>query len=140
MTLDQAKQSIAQAFKQMDAAYGATLFDEYLLVARRDDGKAVLLDYEGPRGVEIREQLMQDSRVLRASVNPATLEAGDFEFVRAAEGSHFDGVMKLGKGFFLFFGHTGKSMDEITLEPNWKKAQGTFVSLSERFRLDALAL
>lgn len=140
MTLEQAQQVIAQSFAQMNTAYGATLFDEHLVLAKRADGKSVLLDYEGPRGVEIREQLMQDTRILRASIPQTRFEAGDFEFVRHAEGSYFDGVMQLGEGIYLLFGHTAKSMHELTQEPNWKKAQVLFVGLSERFRLDPLAL
>jgi len=65
---------------------------------------------------------------------------GDFEFARYGNGTGFEAFMVVGPRIYLIWNNTGNSMEDISKDPRWLRAQVAFLELTESFRKDALAV
>ena len=139
MDLATARQHITGSLERMRALYFKPVFDEWLILAPGAKQSGVLA-YAGPRVEEFRKSLPGDVEPLLAQVGSQQLEVGDFEFTIEGGGTRHDALLKLGANSYLICNNTAKSMAEIRADPRWLKAQAAFVDLSEKFRVDPLAL
>jgi hypothetical protein len=137
MDLATARQHISASLERMRALYFEPVFDEWVILApgSRQSG---ILAYTGPRAEEFRKNLPLDAKPLLAQVGGQQLEAGDFEFTNAGEGTRHDVMVKLGANSYLVCNNTAKSMADIRTDTRWLKAQAAFVDLCEKFRIDPL--
>ncbi|HLP09986.1 MAG TPA: hypothetical protein VK178_17630 [Opitutaceae bacterium] len=135
MTPTDAFSAIAAAMARMSTLYGRTLFDEWVVV-RLGPSNATVQTYEGPRLGECLAAFAKDVAPLRREASDRAHEPGDFDFARAAAGTQFDALLKLGADSYLLCNNTGSSMEQIRADPNWLKAQVPFANLAERFRID----
>jgi hypothetical protein len=131
MNFDETMQAVRACAQQMDALYGETVFDEWVLVSLQPP-QARILNYFGPRHFEFRQQFASDLGTLRAALLQGKHQPGDFEFARHATGTCFEGFMALGDGVYLICNNTRSSMDQIARNPRWLTAQVPFADLSER--------
>jgi hypothetical protein len=131
MNFDETMQAVRACAQQMDALYGETVFDEWVLVSLQPP-QSRILNYFGPRHFEFRQQFASDLGTLRAALLQGKHQPGDFEFARHATGTCFEGFMALGDGVYLICNNTRSSMDQITRNPRWLTAQVPFADLSER--------
>ena len=139
MNLPDSLNLIKKAFVKMNEAYGRPVFDEWAVVDLSTI-QGHIHEYSGPRHAEFQKDLHENLVPLRSEMESNDLEPGDFSFVRDAAGADFDAFVVLGLNLYLLFNHTTKDMEEITRDPQWKKAQISFVSLSEKFRLQPLVI
>jgi hypothetical protein len=139
MTLDQATKLIESCAGQMNARYQKVVFDEWAIVSLADH-KGHLLAYIGPRKEGFQKNFLTDAGALRQGLLNEEYTVGDFEFARQAVGSAFEAFMVAGRGLYLICNNTVQSMDAIAGDPLWLGAQEPFVTLSERFRADPLAV
>ena len=139
MNLDHAKKLIKTCAEQMDAHYEKPVFDEWVIVAMTNE-KGRLLDYIGGRKEEFKKNFSIDAGPLRNSLLDGKFDVGDFEFARHGVGTGFESFLVLGKGLYLICNNTLESMDEISKDPRWLRAQVPFVELSEQFRADPLVV
>jgi hypothetical protein len=137
MKLDAAKSCIADALGRMDALFGATVFDEWVVVSLHA-GRSGILAYSGPRAEGFRLRFAVDVGPLRSEMTGRQPAIGDFEFAPDATGTHFDACLRLGAASYLICNHTTQSMEQIRKSPNWIEAQKPFVALSEKLRADPL--
>ena len=131
LNLDEAMRAVRQCATQMDAEYGATVFDEWVLVSLQPQQPRIL-NYFGPRNYEFRQNFSRDLGTLRAALFGGAHNPGDFEFARHATGTCFEGFMALGEGVYLICNNTRSSMNEIAQNPRWLSAQVPFADLSEK--------
>jgi hypothetical protein len=131
MNFDDTMQAVRACAQQMDALYGETVFDEWVLVSLRPP-QARVLNYFGPRHFEFRQKFASDLGTLRAALLQGKHQPGDFEFARNASGTCFEGFMALGDDVYLICNNTRSSMDQIARNPRWLHAQVPFAELSER--------
>ena len=123
----------------MDAFYGKTVFDEWAVISLVQN-KARVLTYIGPRNDDFLKNFANDLGGLRAGLYNANYTVGDFEFTRHGVGTGFEAFMVLGDGIFLICNNTHESMDTITKNPRWLKAQVPFADLSEKIRPNPLVI
>jgi hypothetical protein len=64
---------------------------------------------------------------------------GDFEFAWYGSGTGFEAFMVVGPRMYLIWNNTGNSMENLSKDPRWLKAQVPFLELTESFRVDPLA-
>ena len=137
MKLDEAIHSVKQGFKKINEAYGRTVFDEWAIISLQSI-QGTIYDYSGPRHSDFQKNFLENLIPLRAEIDNDELEPGEFAFSREAPGTNFDAFIVLGDNLFLLCNHTEKTMEEITRDPRWKKAQQPFVMLCEKFRNNPL--
>ncbi len=131
-------QAIRACATQMDAQYGKTVFDEWVVVSLQEPQPRVL-GYVGPRHEAFAKNFSRDLGGLRASLLNGKHQVGDFDFARHAAGTSFEAFMVLGDGRYLICNNTQSSMDEIAKNPRWLSAQVPFADLSERVCAGSLA-
>jgi hypothetical protein len=139
MRIDQATRLINTCAEQMNARYKKTVFDEWAIISLAAE-KGRLLAYTGPRKTGFQKNFQADAGPLSAALLAAEGDAGDFEFSHDGVGTGFESYVVLGKGVFLICNNTVQSMDGITRDPLWLRAQVPFVELSEKFRHDPVEL
>ena len=138
MNLTETMQAIRACATQMDAQYGKTVFDEWVVVSLQEPQPRVL-GYVGPRHEAFAKNFSRDLGGLRASLLNGKHQVGDFDFARHAAGTSFEAFMVLGDGRYLICNNTQSSMDEIAKNPRWLSAQVPFADLSERVCAGSLA-
>jgi len=139
MTLEEIGQQVKLCADQMQARYGAPVFDEWAVVSLVEN-KARVLAYTGPRNDDFLKHFVRDLGSLRAGLLGGQYGTGDFEFARHGTGTVFESFMVLGPGLYLICNHTGASMDAIAKNPRWLDAQVPFVELAEKVRANPLAV
>lgn len=137
MTLADAHPLISQTLARMHAAYGAPVFNEWVLISHRGQAGAITA-YDGPRLESYRQQFTRDLASMLAELAQQKLGIGDFAFADTAEGTHFDACIRLGATSFLFCNNTHGTMKEIRANPLWLHAQKPWVDLCEKFAADPL--
>lgn len=137
MNLADARTAVIQTLGRMNALYRQPVFNEWVLVKLAQEQGAVLA-YDGPRADSYQTRFKTDVAPLRAELEQRQLAVGDFEFVPAAHGTHFDACLRLGPAAYLFCNHTTKSMLDIRRDPLWLEAQKPFLELATRVRADPL--
>lgn len=138
MDLRETMHAIRACAAQMDAQYGKTVFDEWVVVSLQEPQPCVL-GYIGPRPEACAENFVRDLGSLRASLLHGGYQVGDFEFARCAAGPSFEAFMALGAGRYLICNNTQSSMEVIAKDPRWLVAQVPFAELSERLAAGSLA-
>ena len=131
LNLDETMREVLACATRMDAEYGSTVFDEWVIVSLTHP-RACVLAYSGPRGQEFRRNFSRDLGSLTSALLGGGHHVGDFEFARHATGTCFEGFMALGDETYLICNNTRSSMDEITKNPRWLSAQVPFADLSEK--------
>lgn len=131
MNFDDTMQAVRACAQQMDALYGETVFDEWVLVSLQPP-QARVLNYFGPRHFEFRQKFASDLGTLRTALLQGKHQPGDFEFARNANGTCFEGFMALGDDVYLICNNTRSTMEQIARNPRWLNAQVPFAELSER--------
>lgn len=139
MTIQEAEKIITECMEKMNREYTKPVFDEWTVITIKD-GRGKVLLYSGARAGDIHRELIGDIRKLSADMLNNKYMVGDFEFARDAEGTLFDAFMYLGQGIFLLCNNTILSMDDITKDKLWLKAQIPFVGLADKLRASALEL
>lgn len=114
----------------MNSRYGATVFDEWVVVSL-EHNRARILYYVGPRNDEFLKNFVNDLGSLRTALLDTKYGPGDFEFARHGVGTGIESFMVLGQGLYLICNNTRESMDAITRNPKWLSAQVPFASLAE---------
>ncbi len=137
MDLSTARQHIHASFERMRVLYQKPVFDEWVILSPVAKHGGVLA-YSGPRIEEFRQKLPSDVEPLLHQLAGRNLEAGDFEFTSAGDGTRHDALVRIGAASYLVCNNLAKSMAKIRQDPRWLKAQVAFVELSERFRSDPL--
>ena|SRR2546423_13843228 len=135
MTFDHAKIQIKQCAAQMNARYKDVVFDEWAVVSI-GKGKLRVLEYAGARLTDFKKQFLADAGALRTGLLGGSHEPGYFEFAHTGVGTGFESFIALGKGMYLIWNNTAKSMDNIVENPRWLAAQVPFAELSARFCLN----
>jgi hypothetical protein len=139
MKLEQASALIKNCSDRMNAMYGKTVFDEWVVVSRAG-GKGKILSYVGPRQQDFQKNFISDAGELRPTLFRQDLGVGDFEFARFGSGTHFEAFMVVGNQTYLICNNTGESMEGISKDTRWLNAQVPFLELTEKFRKDPLAI
>jgi hypothetical protein len=139
MTLDEAYSLIGATLDQMNARYGNTVFNEWVVLSLHEKTGRIL-NYYGPRKDDFQKSLASDLDALFEELENRQFGVGDFEFARHASGTRFDAFLVLGRGFYLICNNTRASMDVIAKDPRWLSAQVPFVELSDKFRAKPIAL
>ena len=137
MTLDEAISFIKICANQMNARYGRTVFDEWVVVSLAEN-KARVLVYYGPRNDDFLKNFVKDLGALRAELLTENHGAGDFEFARHGTGTGFESFMVLGRALYLICNNTRESMDTIAKNPRWLAAQVPFAELGEKILANPL--
>lgn len=131
INLDEILQAVRACAQQMDAQYGATVFDEWAILSL-EQSQPRILNYFGPRNFEFRQNFSRDLGTLRGELFNGNHHAGDFEFARHATGTGFEAFMALGNATYLICNNTRRTMEEIAQNPRWLSAQVPFADLSEK--------
>ena len=131
MNLDETMREVRACATRMNAEYGATVFDEWVVVLLQRP-QARVLAYSGPRSQQFRQTFQRDLGSLKSALLAGGHQDGDFEFARHATGTCFEGFMALGNEAYLICNNTSSSMDEIAKNPRWLSAQVPFADLSEK--------
>jgi len=139
MNLDHAKKLIKTCAEQMHAHYEKPVFNEWVILEMLNQ-KGRVHAYIGNRKEEFKKNFATDAGSLRNGLLDNQFNAGDFEFARHGIGTGFESFMVLGKGIYLICNNTLESMEGISKDPKWLRAQVPFVELSEQFRVDPLIL
>ncbi len=137
MTLDESVQAIRASVDQMNARYEKTVFDEWAVVSLNEKTGRIL-HYNGPRRDDFLKNFATDLADLKPSLSASNYVAGDFEFARHGVGTGFESFMVLGVGLYLICNNTRSSMNQITEDPRWLKAQVPFAELSDKIRANPL--
>ena len=137
MTLEEIRAKIKDCAGQMNAGYGGTVFDEWAVVSL-ERNRARILHYAGPRNDEFLKNFVADLGPLRSALLDAKYGAGDFEFSRHGAGTGHEAFLVLGNALFLICNNTRESMETISKNPRWLKAQVPFVELAEAVRANPL--
>ena len=139
MTIDDLSVKIKACGHQMNAQYGAIVFDEWAVVSLAEN-KARVLFYTGPRNDEFLHNFVKDLGHLRVALHDAQFGVGDFEFARHATGTHIEAFLVLGNGLYLICNNTQATMDVIAKNPRWLEAQVAFAELAENVRSSPLII
>ncbi len=139
MKVDHAVNLIKNCAERMNSMYGKTVFDEWVIVSFAA-GKTAIVHYMGPRQDGFNKNFGRDAGELRPTLMRQDHGAGDFEFARYGNGTHFEAFMVVGAHLYLICNNTGNSMDGITKDARWLSAQVPFLELTETFRKDPLAI
>lgn len=140
MNLESAIQQIKKSFAKLDKAYGRVVFDEIAVVGLAGND-LVLHYYEGPRESAFMSDFAEDSISLRKELTAdQTANGGEFSFTRDGAGAGIDAYICLGPDLYLFCNNTVKSMPQVTADPAWLNAQGEFLTASQFFAVDPLAI
>lgn len=135
MTLDDARKAIHTALARVNTAYGQEVFNEWVLVSLRAD-RGVILAYEGPRAESFKQRFTFDMAAMMKELAGQKLSVGDFAFATTAEGTNYDGCMRVGDTSYLFCNHTERTMDDIRENPLWRAAQKPWVEFSQVIATD----
>ena len=127
---------VESTLQRMTDLYGATMFDEWAVIRTRP--VASVAHYSGPRADGFRDSFSRDFAPLQQETTDRSYAVGDFDFARAAAGTNFDALLRLGPEALLICNNTKLSMAEIRANPQWLKAQVPFLELSEQFRASPL--
>lgn len=133
MNLTEAMSAVRDCAARMNAQYGRTVFDEWVVVSLQHQ-QARVLGYVGPRHEEFLKTFADDLGPLRLALLNGQYQVGDFEFARQSTGTKFEAFLTLGDGLYLLCNNTQSTMDDITKHPNWLTAQVPFVELSDKVR------
>ena len=139
MTLDEIREKAKACAGQMNTLYGATVFDEWVVVSL-ERNRARILHYAGPRNDEFLKNFVADLGPLRTALLDAKYGVGDFEFARHGVGTGIEAFLVLGAGLYLICNNTRESMDGIAKNPRWLNAQVPFVELAEAVRANPLGI
>ena len=139
MTLDEAYSLIGATVDQMNAQYGKTVFDEWVVISLHENASRIL-NYHGPRKDDFQKHFASDLDTLRNDLEDQQFGVGDFEFARHAGGTRFDAFLVLGRGCYLICNNTHATMDVIAKDPRWLAAQVPFVEMSDKIRAKPIAL
>jgi hypothetical protein len=137
MNLETALKNIKECFEKMNALYGKVVFDEWVVLSF-SAGKESVLSYSGPRRQHFKDNFANDVVALRKELHAKKHPVGDFDFARAASGTHFDAFMVIGEELFLICNSTNLSVQEIAKNERWLTAQVPFAELTDKFRADPL--
>lgn len=137
MNLVDARTLLAAALGRMNATYGETVFNEWVLVSLRSDRNAILA-YEGPRPEKYKQHFTLDLASMLKELAGQKLGVGDFAFAADAAGTHYDACIRLGESSYLFCNHTTRTMAQIRQSAHWLNAQKHWAELAERFATDPL--
>jgi hypothetical protein len=141
MNLESAIARIQKSLIKLNEAYGRSVFDEIAIVQVSDLVTFTLHYYEGEREASFLNELLEDSVALRNDIGDMPNHVGgEFGFTREGGGLGIDAYICLGPDLFLLCNHTVKSMEEVTKDARWLKAQGEFLNLSQFFAVDPLTL
>ncbi len=133
MNLDAANAMIRLHVERMNDLYGKVVFDEWTIISFRDQTGRVI-SYSGPRKESFQKSFSKDIEELKAELLKKKHEPGDFEFARHGTGHLFDAFIVVGNEFYLIWNATEKSMQDITKDFRWLKAQIPFAELADQFR------
>jgi hypothetical protein len=139
MNFEKASQLISDCAIKMTRAYGSAVFNELVIVSFVGEREEVV-GYIGPRPERVQNDFADDLHFLKDELFSAKHTAGEFEFARTAQGTHFDAFVVLGDWLYLICNNTTLTMDEITQKPEWHQAQVHFVEMCEAFSGDPLSL
>lgn len=139
MTLDELNRQIRASAEQMNSRYGATVFDEWVVVSL-EHNRARILHYSGPRNDDFLKSFVSDLGSLRTALLDSKYGPGDFEFSRHGVGTAIEAFLVLGPALYLICNNTRESMDSITKNPRWLAAQVPFAALAEIIRGNPLGI
>ena len=139
MTLNEALALIKQQTERMNSLYGSIVFDELAIVSFKDKVGRVL-DYQGLRKENFQKNFAKDIEELKAELLKKKHDSGDFEFARHATGHLFDAFIVVGNETYLIWNATENSMEDITKDSRWLKAQVPFAELADQFRANPVIL
>jgi hypothetical protein len=139
MTLDEVKLLIKTSAARMDALYEKTVFDEWAVISLAEN-RARVLAYVGPRNDDFLKNFASDLGSLRSELVGGNFGVGDFAFSRHGTGTRFEAFMVLGMAVYLICNNTRDSMDNITKNPSWLKAQVPFAELGDKLRMNPLVI
>ena len=137
MKLAEARKWIQLCLIEADAAYGDTVFDEWMIVQVAGLSRDIVY-YSGPRydkTANFQEDLVSLKRRMQAQYH-----VGDLEFAHDGEGPAFDMVVIAGKELFVVLNNTSKSLKGLALCSTWANAQLPLVKMAEHFHSDPLQL
>lgn len=137
MTLADARTALVATLGRMNAAYGAVVFNEWVLVSIRADNNAILA-YDGPRAEKYKQHFTLDLSSMLRELATQKLGVGDFAFASDAPGTHYDACLRMGESSYLFCNHTTRTMTEIRQSPLWLAAQKHWAELSQKVAADPL--
>ena len=137
MRLAEARKWIQLCLIDIDAAYGDTVFDEWMIVHAAGLSREVVY-YAGPR-YDTASSFQQDLQPLKKRLQDR-YHVGDLEFAQDAEGTAFDILIMAGDNVFVIFNNTRLSLMAIAKCTTWADAQLPLVKLAEHFNSDPLLL
>jgi len=139
MKLADARKLIQLCLIDADAAYGDTLFDEWMIVWMAGHHRDIV-HYSGPR-FDKAADFQADMQPLKQSFEGRSYHVGDLEFARDGEGTGFDAILMAGVGAYVIFNHTEKCLLRISHNSaQWRQAQIPLVKLADAFGRDPLQL
>jgi hypothetical protein len=138
MKLADAKKWIQLCLIDADAAYGRTLFDEWMIVWMAGSHRDVV-HYSGPR-FDKAADFQNDLQPLKQIIQGKQYHVGDLEFARDAEGTSFDVLLMAGNDIFVIFNNTEKCLLAIAANMEWKDAQLPLVKLGDQFGADPVRI
>lgn len=133
MKLDEANALIKKYAERMNDLYGNVVFDEWTIISF-NGGTGRVLFYSGPRKENFQKSFSKDIEELKAELLKKKHEPGDFEFARHGTGQLFDAFIVVGNETYLIWNATETSMQAITKDSRWLKAQVPFAELADQFR------
>ncbi len=139
MNLEQAAILIKACADKMNDMYGKVVFDEWVILTFAG-GKGNLIHYAGPRQDHFQQNFSADVEELQPRLFGNRYSLGDFEFARYGAGTRFEAFMVIGVGLYLICNNTGESMEGISKDTRWLKAQVPFLELTDVFRKDPLVI
>ena len=139
MTLSEAQDLVKQTAASMNARYGKTVFDEWAIVSLQR-GKERIVSYQGPRKDDFQKNFVNDLGGLRAEVLTTKHQPGHFDFARHNVGTGFEAFVCAGDELYLICNNTQSSMNEIAKDARWLDAQEVFAAMTEKFRMESLAV
>jgi hypothetical protein len=139
MKLDQAVAAIKLCSEKMTGMYGRVIFNEWVLLSFADGG-AKMIAYSGPRKEHFQSNFASDVEELRPRLLSHQCVPGDFEFAWYGAGTGFEAFMVAGTRLYLIWNNTGNSMENLSKDPRWLRAQVPFLELTETFRTDPVSL
>ena len=137
MKLEEAVTLIKNYSERMNELFGSVVFDEWAVVSFANKTGRIL-SYSGPRKDGFQKDFARDVEELRSDLLTKTHEAGDFEFAWHGTGQRLDAFTVVGPQIYVIWNNTIQSMQGISKEGRWLKAQGTFLELAEKFRADSV--
>ena len=141
MNLESAVARIQKSFAKLNEAYGRPVFDELAIIQVSGETTLSLHYYEGEREAEFLNEVLEDSVALRNDVGDTRNNlGGEFGFTREGGGEGIDAYICLGPRTFLLCNNTNQSMEEVTRDARWLKAQSEFLNASQYFAVDPLKL